>query len=93
MKILFWFLSLLGLTATAALAGTTGYYDWSNGQPVVIIDSTDTTATTTIDWSNGQPTAVEVFVQEGEVDNNPVTSDFWLKSGNHQLKSGNIVIK
>lgn len=65
-----WIIAILfSLTATATFAATTGYYDWTNGQPAVILDSTDTTSTTTIDWTNGQPTAVEQFTQDAVAGN------------------------
>lgn len=87
-----WIIAIIfGLTATVAYAGTSGYYDWTNGQPAVMIDSTDTTATTTIDWINGQPTAVEQFVSDA-VATPPEEGSFQLK-GTVKVKAGRVEIK
>ena len=62
MKKLLLILGLLGLPFMAfAITGDSARFDFSNGQPTIVDDTTTTcnnTATIRYDFSNGQPTGV-----------------------------------
>lgn len=95
-KILIITLVIIGLViATNFSNATDNFVDWSNGQPSVIEDGTNT-ATASYDWVNGQPALRLEFEPTPTPTPTPlpdIPHTLHIKEGTIQMKEGTIHIK
>ena len=85
-------ITIIGLGIYGIANATDNLVDWSNGQPSVIEDGTNT-ATGSYDWSLGQPTLRLEFEPTPTPTPTPITGSMLIKSGTAHAKSGGLLIK